>query len=132
MNTYIVMFIGGFLGIFLHSLMKVRGINRRLPSENYKSVFIEYWKSEWASIGVSVIAVVTAMFISSEYLNIKDTDKTPANITEILQYKIATFLKTTFVVLGYCADAAVNAFLGVTEKKLQQKAKDGGIDSNDN
>lgn len=128
MNTYFVMLIGGFLGIFLHSLVKVRGINRRLPSENYKSVFVQYWSSEWASVGVSVIAILTAMFISNEYLNIKDTDKTPANITEILQYKIATFLKTTFVVLGYCADAAVNAFFGVTEKKLQQKAKDGGVD----
>jgi hypothetical protein len=127
--NYLIMFVGGLLGIFLHSLVKIRAINKRLPSENYKSVFVEYWKFEWASIILSVIAVLTAMFISSEYLNIKETDKSPAGIYELLQYRVAQFLKTTFVVLGFCAQAAVNAFLGVTEKKLQQKAKDGGVDS---
>lgn len=126
--NYIIMFIGGLLGIFLHSLVKIRGINKRLPDENYKSVFIAYWKVEWVSVAISIVAVLTAMFISSEYLDIKDNDKAPGNIYEILQYKIATFLKTTFVVLGFCAQAAVNAFLGVTEKKLQQKAKDGGVE----
>lgn len=127
--NYLIMFIGGLLGIFLHSLVKIRGINKRLPNECYKTVFIEFWKSEWASVIISVVAVLTAMFISSEYLDIKERDKTPGNLYEILQYKIAAFLKTTFVVLGFCAQAAVNAFLGVTEKKLQQKAKDGGVDS---
>lgn len=125
--NYVIMLIGGLLGIFLHSLVKIRGINRRLPNENYKSVFISYWKGEWTGVVISIGVVVTAMFISSEYLNIKDDDKTPGNIYEILQYKIAMFVKTTFVVVGYCADAALNAFLGVTEKKLQKKAQDGGV-----
>ena len=126
--NYLIMFIGGLLGIFLHSLVKIRGINKRLPNENYKSVFVAYWQSEWVSVIISVVTVLTAMFISSEYLDINEHDKTPGNIYEILQYKVATFLKTTFVVLGFCAQAAVNAFLGVTEKKLQQKAKDGGVE----
>lgn len=126
--NYVIMFVGGVLGIFLHTLVKVRGINKRLPNENYKSVFIAYWKSEWVSVAISIIAVFIAMFISSEYLDIKDEDKTPGNLYEMLQYKVAKFLKTTFAVLGYCADAAVNAFFGVTEKKLQQKAKEGGAD----
>jgi hypothetical protein len=103
-----------------------------LTNESYKSVFASFWQGEWASVIISVVAVLTAMFISSEYLDVKDTDKTPGNIYEILQYKVATFLKTTFVVLGFCAQAAVNAFLGVTEKKLQQKAISGGIDQSDN
>lgn len=126
--NYVIMFIGGLLGIFLHSLVKIRGINKRLPGENYRSVFVAYWKTEWVSVIISVVAVLTAMFISSEYLDVKQEDKTPGNIYEILQYKIATFLKTTFVVLGFCAQAAVNAFLGVTEKKLQNKAKEGGVE----
>lgn len=125
--TYFIMFIGGILGIFLHSLVKVRTINRRLDKENYQSVFVEFWKSEWASVSISIVTVLTCIFISSEYLNVKDEDKTPGNIYEILQYKIASFLKTTFVVVGYCANTVVNAFLGVTEKKLQKKADDGGV-----
>jgi len=126
--NYLIMFVGGLLGIFLHSLVKIRGINKRLPNENYKSVFISYWKGEWISVIISVVTVLTAMFISSEYLQLNNDEKTPGNIYEILQYKVATFLKTTFVILGFCAQAAVNAFLGVTEKKLQQKAIIGGVE----
>lgn len=122
------MFIGGLLGIFIHSLVKVRSINRRLVTENYRSVFIEYWKVEWGTVILSVVTVLTAMFISSEYLELKEGDKAPANLYEILQYKIATFVKTTFVVIGYCANTVINAFLGVTERKLAQKAKEGGVD----
>lgn len=126
--NYLIMFVGGLLGIFLHSLVKIRGINKRLPGESYKSVFVTYWKGEWVSVIISVVVVFTGMFISSEYLDVKESDKAPGNLYEILQYKVATFLKTTFVVLGFCAQAAVNAFLGVTERKLQKKAKDAGID----
>jgi ABC-type Fe3+ transport system permease subunit len=126
--NYVIMLIGGLIGIFLHSLVKVRAINRRLPNENYKSVFSAYWQAEWVSVILSITVVFLAMFISSEYLGVSNDEKNPGNLTELLQYKIAKFLKTTFAVLGYCADAALQAFFGVTEKKLQNKAKEGGVD----
>ena len=130
--NYIIMLVGGLLGIFLHSLVKVRQINRRLSTETYRSVFAEYWRSDWSTVLLSFAAVITAMFISTEFLDIKEDTPTPGNIAQLLQYKIATFIKTTFVIFGYCADSAISAFLSVTEKKLKDKALAGGIDPDKN
>lgn len=128
MNHYLVMFIAGFIGVILHALIKIRGINRNLSSETYGSVFVAYWKMDWISLTTSIVVVFAAMFLSSEYLSMTDKDPIPGNITEMIQYKLASFIKTTFVVVGYCADSIVYAYLGTTEKKLKDKAKDGGAD----
>lgn len=124
--NYLIMFAGGLLGIFIYALRKVKGIRKRLPDADYKTVFRQYWISEWNTVLTSVVVVIACIFISSEYLNIDANSPTPAGIASILKYKIATFIKTTFIVVGYCANSIVDAFLGTTEAILQKKAKDGG------
>lgn len=125
------MFIAGLFGIFLHVLVKVNSINKKLATENYRSVFAQYWKTDWTVFILSLVAVGAAVFISSEWLNIKDTDKTPSSIAEIFQYKVVQFIKTTFVVIGYCADSAVGAYLGGAEQKLIKKAQAEGVPMED-
>lgn len=127
MSNHFIMFIAGFLGIFLHLLVKVNQINKKLSTVNYKMVFQQYWKTDWTVVLLSIVAVITAIFISNEWLNIKDSDKTPGNLYEILQFKIVQFVRTVFVVLGYCADSVIAAYLSGTEQKLIQKAKDAGV-----
>ncbi len=126
--NYLIMFVGGLIGIFLWSLVKIRSINKRSPGENYKSVFNAFWQYEWINVVISITVVIACMFIISEYLDLKAEDETPIGLYGLLKFKIAKFIKTTFIFVGFCGHAIVLAFLSVTEKKLQQKAKDGGVD----
>lgn len=126
--NYLIMFVGGLIGIFLWSLVKIRSINRRSPNENYKSVFKVFWTYEWINVIISVMVVLGVMFVITEYLDLKPEDETPVGIYGLLKYKIAKFIKTTFIFVGFCGHAIVLAFLSVTEKNLQRRAKEGGID----
>lgn len=120
---YLEMFIGGLIGIILHSLITIRKINKSIDQETYGSVFKKYWKMDWLALLTSFIALGAAIFISSEFLN-GDVDKPmPGNIGALLQFKIQTYLKTTFVIVGYCADSAVYAFLGSAESKIKAQIK---------
>lgn len=120
---YLEMFIGGLIGIVLHVLVTVRKINKSIDTETYSSVFKKYWRMDWLSLLISFVALGAAIFISSEYLN-GDVDKPmPGNIGALLQYKIQTYLKTTFIVVGYCSDSAVYAFLGSAEAKIKAQIK---------
>lgn len=125
--NYLIMLIAGMIGIFLFALRKVKGIRKRVPEADYKTVFNQYWKSEWDTITTSVIVVIACIFISSEYLNIDSDTEAPAGIGGIVKFKIATFIRTTFIVIGYSANSIVDAFLGTTEAILQKKAKAGGV-----
>lgn len=127
--NHVFMLVAGFLGILLHTLVKIKQINNRLCTVNYRQVFAEYWKTDWVTILISVVLVVTAVFLSNEWLNLKDTDKVPDSISGIVQYKLVLFIRSVFVVIGYCADAILAVYLGGTEAKLIQKAKDAGVSS---
>jgi len=120
------MFIAGFLGIILHSLVKIQTINKKMSSQTFKSVFEAYFQSDFISLLISAFAILTAIFIISEWLHGNETG-TPGNIGKIVEYKIANYIKTTFVVIGYCADSIVYVFFGTVEKKLQKKADDEGL-----
>lgn len=127
MNNHVIMLIAGLLGVLLHVLYKVGQINKRLCTVNYKQIFAEYWKTDWVSVILSIVTVVIAVFLSNEWLNLKDTDKVPTSISEIIQYKLVLFIRTAFVIIGFCADSLVATYLGGTEQKLIQKAKDAGV-----
>lgn len=122
------MFIAGLFGIALHSLITIRKINKNIETETYKSIFLKYWRMEWISLTTSVVALGAAIFISSEFLN-GDIDKpVPGNIAALIQFKLMAYVKTTFLVVGYCADSIIYAFLGTAEEKLKKRARDGGVD----
>lgn len=120
---YLEMLLGGMIGIILHSLITIRKINRSIETETYAGVFKKYWAMDWLAILTSFVALGAAIFISSEFLN-GDVDKPmPGNIGAILQFKIQTYLKTTFIIVGYCSDSAVYAFLGSAEAKIKAQIK---------
>ncbi len=132
MNIYLGIAIGGMLGTVIHTFVKIAGINRRLNTTNYRQVLGEYWKTDWAIALLSVFVVMTIVFISNEWLNLDleniDEDKTPRTAADFFQLKISQYTKTVAVILGYCADSAVNTFLGGTERKLIKKAKEEGYE----
>lgn len=128
--NYIIMLAGGLLGIFIYSLRKIKGIRKRTPGLGFKTAFITYWTSEWDTVTLSFAVVITGLFISKEYLGVQPDDPIPSTFGAIVQYKAAIYIRTISVVIGYCANSIVDAFLGTTEAKLQQKAKDGGANEN--
>lgn len=122
MTNYLIMFLAGILGIILHSLIKVQEINKNTVCTNYKQVFKVYFSTDWISILISIFTVFTVLLIISEFINIQDGANTPGNVAQQLQYNIAHFIRTTFVVVGYCADSIVYTYLGGTQKKLQAQS----------
>ena len=128
--NYIIMLVAGILGIFLYSLRKIKGIRKRQPEALYNTVFVTYWKSEWDTVALSIVVVVTCLFLSNEYLNLPADTPNPIGFTSVLITKITLFIKTVFVIIGYCANSLVDVFLGTTEATLQKKAKDGGVNEN--
>lgn len=127
MNIHLTIAIGCSLGAFVHTLVKVRAINKRLNTVNYRQVFAEYWKTDWPSFLISMVVIGIAVFISNEYLGVKETTEEPRTVSELFQLKINEFAKTISVIVGYCADAIVTAYLGGTEQKLIKKAQDEGV-----
>lgn len=125
---YVLMFVAGLFGIALHSLITIRKLNKNIATETYKSIFAKFWRMEWISLTTSIVALGAAIFISNEFLNGDLDNPMPGNIAGIIQYKLMTYVKTTFLIVGYCADSIIYAFLGTAEEKLKRKAKDGGVE----
>lgn len=127
--NYVFMFIAGLLGQFLHIMVKIKGIRKRNPDLGPKEAWKTYWKEDWNSIIAGIVGILAVMFIIKEWLNIPaDSTDAPSTIAELVQYKIKDYVRTSFLVIGYCIDALVYAWLGTAERKLLDKAKDAGVD----
>jgi hypothetical protein len=127
MNIYIVMTIGGLLGIFLHSLKAVNGINKRFDQTNFQNVFKEYWAHDKLAVVTSIICFGVLLFISSEFINPGKIDTPDVHDTlqdKLMHFRIANFIKVVSVIAGYFSDSIVYGFMGVTEKRIQKKFAD--------
>jgi hypothetical protein len=127
MNIYVVMLIGGLIGIVLHSFKAVRDIAHRNDKMNFRMVLIEYWQTEYLSIAASALTFGAMMFVASEFVDLHKID-TP-DYTEplkdrLLHFKISNFIKLTSIIAGYFSDSIVYSFLGVSEKRLQKRIAD--------
>lgn len=123
MNIYIIMTIGGMLGIVTHSIVSIRAINNRIDAVNFKQVFKEYWTNDLPSIFFSVFFFLLLLFVASEFVDLKAIDTTnngEALSERLLHFRIASFIKTSSIIAGYFSDSIVYGFLGVTEKKLKK------------
>ena len=128
MNIYFVMLFGGILGIILHTFKSVNDIRKRLlittPNVKFKTVFVEFWSSEWLALVGSLICYGTLLFVASEFANLKamdTTDPTESLKDRLLHFNISNFIKTSSVIAGYFSDSLVYGFLGKTEQSLKEK-----------
>jgi hypothetical protein len=130
MNIYLIIAIGGVLGIFAHSLFAVNKINKRTGvSTTFRSIFIEYWKNDKLSFLTSCFCFLILMWISSEFVNLNQLEQ--VNNAESLKerlfhFKLAGFIKTASVIAGYFADSIVYGIMGVTEKRLAKTFDEQG------
>lgn len=122
MNIYLVMIIGGLIGIILHSLKSVRSINKRIDNATLGFVFKEFWKHDKLALLGSAICFFAMLFIASEFINLNEVDKVDYSEPlkeRLLHFRLSAFVKTTSVIAGFFADSIVYGFLGVTEKKIK-------------
>jgi hypothetical protein len=131
MNPYITMTIGGMLGIVLHTFKVIRDINKRNVNVNFRMVFLEYWKTDYLSLTVSILCFATMLFVASEFIDLNHVEisdpKQPLS-ERLMHFKIANFIKMSSVIAGYFSDSIVYGFLGVTEVKLKKQFSDAEKD----
>jgi hypothetical protein len=127
---YLVMVVGGIIGIILHSFKSIRDINKRIKSVNFREVLKEYWSSEFFSLLGSLLCFGAMLFIASEFVDLRhidETDYTESLKDRLMHFNISQFIKLTSVIAGYFSDSLVYGFLGVTEKNINKKIE--GLDN---
>ena len=124
MNIYIVMTIAGILGIICHALYKINGINRRYTETDFNKVFQEYWKHDKLALVTSFFCYGMLLFVSSEFVNLNQLEAIDPHQSlkeRLLNFRLATFIKTASVIAGYFADSLVYGAMGVAEKRIQKQ-----------
>jgi hypothetical protein len=124
MNIYIIITVGGLIGILLHSLKKVNEINKGFSNTTFKIVFVEFWKHDKLSLLTSAVCFGALLFISSEFVNLnqlESVDNTHSLKERLFNFKLAGFIKTASVIAGYFSDSLVYGFMGVTSKRIAEQ-----------
>lgn len=126
MNIYLVMSVGGVIGIILHGLNSIRKINKHNPNVNLSQVFSEYIKSDKLSLVISAFSFLALLFISSEFVDLKhleDMDVREPLKERLFHFKLAQFIKTSSIIAGYFSQYIVYGALGKTQERLKAQFK---------
>src|SRR5690348_4939683 len=121
---HIQMLIAGLIGVILHALVKIQGINKRSPNENFKSVLSQYLKSDWATLAISITVVVGLTFVSDEIIRTQAADELPKTMADMFVRNMEGHIKIYFVGAGYLADSLLYMWLGRAEKTLNKKVEE--------
>lgn len=127
MNIYLIITAGGLLGIFGHALQVINKINKRHPHTDFKSLFREYWATEWLSLISSVALFGIILFVAADFLNLQKVEAPDPDATKevkALYWKLSVFIRCASVVAGWFADSIVYGFMGVMEKRIQKKIQE--------
>jgi hypothetical protein len=119
-EMYLNLLFGTCLGLALHILMKVKGLQRRYPKEEH--LFKLFWKKDWLFVLISLLGIIIIIFVITEYINIKVWK----------DHTLKNFLRTFSVLGGIGASSLMYFAFGATEKILRIRAKADGIDMPDN
>ncbi len=99
--TTITLFALSMLGILIHTLMKIQGINKR-QNGNFK--FWPFIRLEWPSLLISICVVVVSLIARAEIATLK---------------QVGNYLGIGFVALGYMSQSIIYHFAGKAEKMLK-------------
>lgn len=96
--TTLALFLLGMLGIVIHTLMKIKDINKRNKG-NFK--FGYFLKLEWPSLAISICLVIVALLVRAEIQQLE---------------QVGGYLGLAFVAIGYMSQSIVYHFGGKAEK----------------
>lgn len=124
MNVYLIMSIGGLLGILGHTFFAARKINKRLKLGNIGDVFGELWEHDFLTIIGGFLFFIILLFVASDYIDMKHLDGVDfsQSIPErLLKFKFSNFVKTSSLVAGWFAESIIYGCFGTVEEVLKRK-----------
>lgn len=121
---YIVMTIGGTLGILAHTFVAANKINKRLGVRDLDHVFGELWEKDLKTIIRGFFFFIILLFIAADYIdfnNLNTVDYTLSIPERVYRFRIANFIRTSSVIAGYFAESIVYGIFGKAEQIIKQK-----------
>jgi hypothetical protein len=105
LNTYVLCFIAGLLGILFHIFaIKIPAVKERARVANVKFSYREYFADDLAGMLASLLTVVILLVVLDELVAFK-----PA---------VIPFIKFGFVFVGFTGSSILIALLGKAQKKI--------------
>lgn len=119
LSDYFFMGIGGGIGVFLHIMIKIKGLRAKFPEFTPNKIAATFFFQEWDSVIVSLVVISACMIMAHlggvKYFGIAE-DWTA----------LVTFL--FMIVIGYSGQRIAYKYLKTAEKVLSDKAKYGEED----
>ncbi len=132
MNPYLLITIGGLLGVILHVFVTMQTINKATPLTDFHAVWRQYWKSDYWSLVISVLVFIIYVFTLSEWIDMNNLEKPDFKegvADRLLHFRVSAFIKTSSIFVGYFADYLIYKFIGKAKKIIDQKITEAGIDA---
>lgn len=129
--NYLLMFVAGILGVFLHALVKIAQINKRYPVKDvtFAVVWKHYWRMDRISFIISITTIVSLVFVSTEIMSVDKIDMLVSKehwVNKLILF-LSLFVKTSFIVFGYFSDSLIYNLMGRVEKFISGVAAAGGF-----
>lgn len=104
MTLFQTCFVSGMIGLAFQILIKLRGLQKRAKAGNVPFQPLDYFKQDYFTIAMSVLAVFAAYWLLDEWLGFY-----PA---------IEKYLNATFALIGYAGSSLLHVFFSQAEKKI--------------
>ena len=124
MNIYLSVSIAFMVGVIIHAAVAMRKINNATPGIDFNGVLKEYMKTDTWTLIISILALFVYLIILSEAMGAGDLDVNHPSETASesdLHWRIANYIKTISIIVGYWADYAVYSFFGRAKKVIDTK-----------
>ena len=124
MNIYLSVSVAFMVGVIVHAAVAMRKINSATPGIDFNGVLKQYIKTDTWTLVISVLALFVYLIILSEAVGAGDLEinhpaETPSENN--FHWKIAGYIKTISIIVGYWADYAVYSFFGRAKKMIDTR-----------
>lgn len=104
MNTQLIYFLSGTLGVLLQIILNISSLKKKAAAANMQFVFKNYLKDDWPTIAGSFLTVCIFIIILPDLLSIRP---------ETIKY-----LRIMFAFVGYTGSSVVQLLFSATSKKI--------------
>jgi hypothetical protein len=120
--TYIMILIGGLIGMSLHSWVKIKGINDRTPEEvGIGYVIKTYFRKDFPNLVLAILFICLEMIGCYGYLGLDpDKDRIPF-VSLSFQDEVKFMAGMLSAGLTYMAESLIMAFNLKSEKYINDK-----------
>lgn len=106
---YLIMMIGGAIGVALHVMGKIGAIRKRIPEAEPRKVFTTFFIEDWDSLIVSALSIL--ILVGLMYFGLAALLHIPEDWEDLAYF-------AGFILIGYAGQRIVYTYLGTAEKKV--------------